>query len=362
MVTRSPRDFSRLPRLEAVRPLPSEEATPPVTKTCLVGRRRCFTGFHAYPRGTAPSGTRRTERAARRAEAEPDQRQHGRRPGRAACRRRRRSATSAAADGLAQPAEVPRLARTRCRRRPPRRRRRPASPVDADRASDVVGSRRRRARPAPAGRAASASCAEASSSAPARLCRIAFARVVGGRAGGRHAGRDRAAEQLAHPLVRRASCVGDARRPSWVTAGCRGCRRATSRPGSTSAGCSGVRRRRRCRRPARPGAVRPSTRRSSAPGSVTMATGRPSARSAYSRRGAGASRRRRRTPRPGRRWPSAVSAGRVAPWPAVAPDVGRAGRPEDDADGEREEDGHERDDVVAERDHREQSLQVATGR
>src|SRR4051794_25604116 len=37
MVTRRPRDFSRLPRLEAVSPLPSDEATPPVTKTCLVG-------------------------------------------------------------------------------------------------------------------------------------------------------------------------------------------------------------------------------------------------------------------------------------------------------------------------------------
>src|SRR5512139_246352 len=37
MVTRSPRALSRFPRLEAVRPLPREEATPPVTKTCLVG-------------------------------------------------------------------------------------------------------------------------------------------------------------------------------------------------------------------------------------------------------------------------------------------------------------------------------------
>ena len=29
--------MSRLPRLEAVSPLPRDEATPPVTKTCLVG-------------------------------------------------------------------------------------------------------------------------------------------------------------------------------------------------------------------------------------------------------------------------------------------------------------------------------------
>ena len=37
MVTRRPRERSSRPRLEAVRPLPSEEATPPVTNTCLVG-------------------------------------------------------------------------------------------------------------------------------------------------------------------------------------------------------------------------------------------------------------------------------------------------------------------------------------
>ncbi len=36
MVTRRPRARSRCPRLEAVRPLPSEEATPPVTKMCFV--------------------------------------------------------------------------------------------------------------------------------------------------------------------------------------------------------------------------------------------------------------------------------------------------------------------------------------
>src|SRR5262249_47836902 len=36
MLTRSPRIFSRRPRLEAVSPLPRLEATPPVTKTCLV--------------------------------------------------------------------------------------------------------------------------------------------------------------------------------------------------------------------------------------------------------------------------------------------------------------------------------------
>src|SRR5664279_835202 len=41
MVTRRPREVSRRPRLEAVSPLPREEATPPVTKMCLVMRGDC---------------------------------------------------------------------------------------------------------------------------------------------------------------------------------------------------------------------------------------------------------------------------------------------------------------------------------
>src|SRR6266511_1472634 len=41
MVTRRPRALRRLPRLLAVRPLPSEEATPPVTNTCFVVRADC---------------------------------------------------------------------------------------------------------------------------------------------------------------------------------------------------------------------------------------------------------------------------------------------------------------------------------
>src|SRR5215813_9378266 len=36
MLTRRPRAFSKRPRLDAVSPLPRLEATPPVTKTCLV--------------------------------------------------------------------------------------------------------------------------------------------------------------------------------------------------------------------------------------------------------------------------------------------------------------------------------------
>ena len=36
MTTRRPRALRRFPRLEAVIPLPSEDATPPVTKMCRV--------------------------------------------------------------------------------------------------------------------------------------------------------------------------------------------------------------------------------------------------------------------------------------------------------------------------------------
>src|SRR3954447_7615164 len=54
MTTRSPREVSRLPRLAAVRPLPSEETTPPVTKMCFVVLsgpvRPSTTGFdHTWP-------------------------------------------------------------------------------------------------------------------------------------------------------------------------------------------------------------------------------------------------------------------------------------------------------------------------
>src|SRR5690606_40176321 len=38
MVTRRPRRVRRRPRLDAVSPFPRLEATPPVTKRCLVGR------------------------------------------------------------------------------------------------------------------------------------------------------------------------------------------------------------------------------------------------------------------------------------------------------------------------------------
>src|SRR3954467_5948566 len=38
IVTRNPRAFSNEPRLDAVRPLPSDDATPPVTNRCLEGR------------------------------------------------------------------------------------------------------------------------------------------------------------------------------------------------------------------------------------------------------------------------------------------------------------------------------------
>src|SRR5437763_10730737 len=38
MVTRRPRSLRSRPRLDAVKPLPRLEATPPVTKRCLVAR------------------------------------------------------------------------------------------------------------------------------------------------------------------------------------------------------------------------------------------------------------------------------------------------------------------------------------
>src|SRR5699024_3740840 len=54
MVTERPRARRRCPRLDAVNPLPREEATPPVTKICFVVSDdresrvllRCTTGFH----------------------------------------------------------------------------------------------------------------------------------------------------------------------------------------------------------------------------------------------------------------------------------------------------------------------------
>src|SRR5690606_13779259 len=54
--THSPRAVSRLPRLDAVSPLPSEEATPPVTKMYLV----VATGLHHSTRRVpAASAARR---------------------------------------------------------------------------------------------------------------------------------------------------------------------------------------------------------------------------------------------------------------------------------------------------------------
>src|SRR6478672_7899764 len=68
MTTRRPRAVSRLPRLAAVRPLPREETTPPVTKMCLVIRAvrsdagpwsEVFaTGFHAIRIVTCRTSTR----------------------------------------------------------------------------------------------------------------------------------------------------------------------------------------------------------------------------------------------------------------------------------------------------------------
>src|SRR5436305_12363834 len=56
MTTRSPRALSRLPRLLAVKPFPSEEATPPVTKTCLVVRDDSAKGDSRGISGAARKG------------------------------------------------------------------------------------------------------------------------------------------------------------------------------------------------------------------------------------------------------------------------------------------------------------------
>ena len=66
MVTRRPRALSRDPRLEAVRPLPSEEATPPVTNRCLVAKRAeagvRSTEVHANTDGCRASRSRHAAR------------------------------------------------------------------------------------------------------------------------------------------------------------------------------------------------------------------------------------------------------------------------------------------------------------
>src|SRR5690606_36389220 len=52
IVTRRPRAFSRRPREEAVMPFPRDEATPPVTKMCLVNE-----GLPCADRATQPRDT-----------------------------------------------------------------------------------------------------------------------------------------------------------------------------------------------------------------------------------------------------------------------------------------------------------------
>src|SRR5215470_13169095 len=55
MVTRRRREVSSWPRLDAVRPLPREEATPPVTNTCLV-EWFCCTELHGNTSHLSPAG------------------------------------------------------------------------------------------------------------------------------------------------------------------------------------------------------------------------------------------------------------------------------------------------------------------
>src|SRR5215469_8890665 len=59
MLTLSPRSFSRRPRLEAVRPLPRLDATPPVTNRCLVetGREKFAAVAKTSSRGPCPAAS-----------------------------------------------------------------------------------------------------------------------------------------------------------------------------------------------------------------------------------------------------------------------------------------------------------------
>ncbi len=64
-MTRRPRAFNRFPSDEAVSPLPSDDATPPVTKRCLVSEEE---EERAYPRKTRlPRPLRRRCHTSRRA-------------------------------------------------------------------------------------------------------------------------------------------------------------------------------------------------------------------------------------------------------------------------------------------------------
>src|SRR6187551_2768129 len=64
ITTRRPRAVRRLPRLAAVRPLPSEETTPPVTKMCLVTPEPVLitTGFQRITRDRVFAATRSARR------------------------------------------------------------------------------------------------------------------------------------------------------------------------------------------------------------------------------------------------------------------------------------------------------------
>src|SRR4029079_11806400 len=61
IVTRRPRHLRSLPSDDAVRPLPSELATPPVTKMCLQLRR----GPASFATGSHPTSRRRPSRGPR---------------------------------------------------------------------------------------------------------------------------------------------------------------------------------------------------------------------------------------------------------------------------------------------------------
>src|ERR1035437_2035517 len=92
MLTRTPRSLSRRPRLEAVSHLPRLDATPPVTKTCLVftGRAACTGVAKEAPVVSADGAARRStgsqniRRARQRPGPTPGRAQHVAQTGRPA--------------------------------------------------------------------------------------------------------------------------------------------------------------------------------------------------------------------------------------------------------------------------------------
>ena len=189
------------PRLEAVSPLPSEEATPPVTNTCLVGVR-FFTGFEPTPAG--PDRRHPTHRRTPPGVLErPGEGEHG---GHLAGRRLDPvDGRDLGGDGLGtQASELPLAAVGACRpttTTPAAARDSPVtSPARIASPPSAAGSSPRTSSTSGARRSTSAGAATQVGAGEALEDRPALA--VGGLALGRGGG-DREAQELADPVVRR---------------------------------------------------------------------------------------------------------------------------------------------------------------